>query len=82
MKLRVRFDLQLWNAAAMVLFILLAAIAYWLVDSFGKFEPLGFLDIVLLSLATFRLSHLFANDKIFDFIRVLAFDARAKTNKY
>ena len=66
--------LQLWNAAAMILFMLLAAGAFWLIDRSGQIKSLGFLDITVLSLAIFRLAHLFTDDKIFDFVRDLVFD--------
>src|SRR5690349_740876 len=66
--------LQLWNAAAMILFMLLAAGAFWLIDRSGQIKSLGFLDITVLALATFRLAHLFTDDKIFDFVRDLVFD--------
>jgi hypothetical protein len=78
MQSRAQSDLQLWNAAAMVLFVLLAATAFWLINRHGEIKPIGFLDATLLALATFRLSHLFTNDKIFDFVRVLVFDRRGR----
>jgi uncharacterized protein DUF1360 len=73
-----RSNLQLWNAAAMATFILLAATAFLFIDRYGEFKPVGFFEITLLVLATFRLSHLFTNDKIFDFVRVLAFDKKGR----
>ena len=69
-----RPKLQLWNAAAMALFAVLAAGAFWLIERNGEIKPLNFLDIAILALATFRLAHLFTDDKIFDFVRDLVFD--------
>lgn len=74
MRAPARSNLQLWNAAAMIVFILIAASAFWLIDRFGEIKTLNSFDIFLLALATFRLSHLFTNDKIFDFVRELVFD--------
>jgi hypothetical protein len=70
--------LQFWNAAAMVLFVLLATIAFWFVDRNGEAKTWDPLDIIVLALATFRLAHLFTNDKIFDFVRVFAFDQKGR----
>lgn len=78
MQSRGQSDLQLWNAAALVLFLLLAVTAFWFIDRHGEIKPFGFLDVTVLALATFRLSHLFTNDKIFDFVRVLVFDRKGR----
>jgi hypothetical protein len=69
-------DLQFWNAIALGLFALLAALAFWLVDRFGVQTSLDFFDFAVVTLATFRLAHLFTNDKIFDFVRALVFVRR------
>ena len=67
-------DLQFWNAIALALFIGLTAMAMWLVYRFGRsIETLDFIDLVILALASFRLAHLFTNDKIFDFVRAFVF---------
>ena len=66
-------DLQFWNAIALGLFVVLAALALWLIDRFGSEISLEFFDLAVLVLATFRLAHLFTNDKIFDFVRALVF---------
>ena len=67
-------ELQFWNAIALVIFILLAALALWLVARFGPDEiSLALFDFIVLALASFRLAHLFTNDKIFDFVRALEF---------
>jgi hypothetical protein len=70
--------MQVWNLAAMVLYVLLGAISLWLIDRHGEIKPLGALDLGILILATFRLSHLFTNDKIFDFVRVIVFDRKGQ----
>ncbi len=68
-------ELQFWNAIALVIFVLLAALSLWLIGSFGPDDiSLSFFDFTILALATFRLAHLFTNDKIFDFVRALVFD--------
>jgi Protein of unknown function (DUF1360) len=68
-------ELQFWNAIALAIFILLAGVALWLVARFGPDEiTVGFLDFLVLALASFRLAHLFTDDKIFDFVRALVFD--------
>jgi hypothetical protein len=69
-------DLQFWNAIALCLFVVLAALALWLIDRFGSETSLDFLDVFVLILASFRLAHLFTNDKIFDFIRAFVFVRR------
>ena len=69
-------DLQFWNAIALGLFVVLAVLALWLIERFGSESPLEFFDLVILVLATFRLAHLFTNDKIFDFVRALVFVRR------
>jgi len=68
-------ELQFWNAIALAIFILLAVLALWLIARFGPDEiTLGFLDFIVLALASFRLAHLLTDDKIFDFVRALVFD--------
>lgn len=70
----VQNDLQFWNAIALALFIALAAAALGLVYRFGQpVEALGGIDLTITVLASFRLAHLFTNDKIFDFVRALVF---------
>jgi hypothetical protein len=64
-----------WNAAAIVLFSLLVAVALWLIARFAlPVRALGFLDLTVLALASFRLAHLITDDRIFDFVRVAFFD--------
>jgi hypothetical protein len=70
-------ELQHWNAAALALFLLLGALSLWLIARFGPAEvDLGFFDLAVLALASFRLTHLVTDDKIFDFVRALFFDER------
>ena len=69
-------NLQFWNAIGLGLFVVLAALALWLIDRFGSEISLEFFDLVIIVLATFRLAHLFTNDKIFDFVRALLFVGR------
>jgi hypothetical protein len=48
-----------------------------LIARFGPAEiDLGFFDLAVLALASFRLTHLVTDDKIFDFVRALFFDER------
>lgn len=69
-------DLQFWNSIALGLFVVLAALALWLIARFGSDISIELLDLAILVLATFRLAHLFTNDKIFDFVRALVFVRR------
>jgi hypothetical protein len=70
-------ELQLWNALALALFALLGVLALWLIERYSP-RPIAVdaLDLAILMFATFRLAHLFTNDKIFDFVRALVFDRR------
>jgi hypothetical protein len=60
-----------WNAGAFVFFICLCALSVVLISRFATTDPanLGFFDLTVLGLATFRLVHLLTYDKIFDFVR-------------
>ena len=60
-----------WNVVALIFFICLCALSVGLISRFATIEPadLGFFDLILLGLATFRLVHLLTYDKIFDFVR-------------
>ena len=60
-----------WNVVAFIFFICLCALSVGLISRFATIEPadLGFFDLILLGLATFRLIHLLTYDKIFDFVR-------------
>lgn len=71
----VAHELQFWNAIALAIFLLLAALAVWLIARFGPDEiSLGLFDFLVLALASFRLAHLFTDDQIFYFVRALVFD--------
>ncbi|MGC1997441.1 MAG: hypothetical protein WA704_26450, partial [Pseudolabrys sp.] len=65
-----------WNAFSLLLFLALCAISFLLIYSYGSFEveKLGFLDLVLLGLASLRLIHLITYDRILDFARVVVMD--------
>jgi hypothetical protein len=77
-RLPTRPALQLWNVAAIAIFLCLGVSAFWLVNRFGDIKSLDYFDIIILALATFRLAHLFTNDKIFDFVRVLVFNSNGR----
>lgn len=77
-RLPARPNLQLWNVAAIAIFLSLGVGAFWLVERFGEVKSLDYFDVMILALATFRLAHLFTNDKIFDFVRVLVFNPNGR----
>jgi hypothetical protein len=59
----------------LLIFAVLGALALWLIDQYGVVPgDLDIVDVLVLALATFRLAHLFTDDKIFDFVRALVFD--------
>ncbi len=65
-----------WDGVALLVYLVLCALAVWLVARYGDFDParLGFYDLALLGLAAFRLIHLMTYDKIFDAVRALFMD--------
>ena len=65
-----------WDAIALAVFLALCALAVWLVAALGTLRPadIGFLDLVLMGLAAFRLVHLITYDKIFDMVRAAFMD--------
>lgn len=67
---------RFWNALALLFFVGLSAIAFWAIFSFADIDVdrLGFLDLALVGLATFRLIHLITYDRILDFARVAVMD--------
>jgi hypothetical protein len=71
-----RDEQYFWNGVALLGFLALCAVAVWLVATFGTAWPqsLGFLDLVLLGLAAFRLIHLLTYDKILDGVRAAFMD--------
>ena len=76
-----------WDGIALVVFIVLCALAVWLVAAFGALSPtdIGLLDLVLMGLAAFRLVHLITYDKIFDMVRAAFMDregTRLKTAEH
>ena len=74
---------RFWNAVAILLFAVLCAISMALILSYGRFdfEGLGFFDLVVLGLATFRVIHLITYDRILDFARVAVMDSNASQLK-
>ena len=75
-KQSVEQEQHFWNGIALVVFVTLCALAVWLVAAFGTLTPadIGFLDLVLMGLAAFRLVHLITYDKIFDMVRAAFMD--------
>jgi len=69
-----------WNAVALVFFLGLCALSVVLIARYSATGPadLGFLDLALLGLGTFRLVHLLTYDKIFDFVRDSVLDRSGK----
>jgi hypothetical protein len=67
---------RLWNAVAVLLFVLLCAISMALIFSYGRsdLENLGFFDLAVLGLATLRVILLITYDRILDFARVIVMD--------
>lgn len=65
-----------WNGVAMLVFVGLCAACIWLVAAAGTLDPasLGFFDLAVMGLATFRLVHLLTFDKIFDAVRAAFMD--------
>lgn len=65
-----------WNGVAIAVFALLCALSVLLVGRYGAVDPasLGFYDLVLMGLATFRLIHLLTYDRIFDVVRAAFMD--------
>jgi hypothetical protein len=70
-----------WNGIALILFILFGALSVVVIARFGTtdFSTLGFLDLTLLGLATFRLIHLLTYDKMFAAVRISFMDRRGRT---
>ena len=64
-------DQRSWNAVALAVFVGLAALSVVLVNRYADIQPsqLGFFDLTVLGLGTFRLVHLLTFDKIFEPIR-------------
>jgi hypothetical protein len=65
-------DRSFWNFTALVVFALLLLVCIWLIYRFQGMRMLWlftWLDLIIISLATFRLAHLFTYDKIFGFVR-------------
>ena len=70
-------DQHAWNALIFILFPVLVVVTYRLFESQGYLQTLFSLsvfDLLLISLATFRLIRLVCFDKIFSFARVVFYD--------
>ncbi len=80
----IRDEQSLWNTIALAVFLALCVLCVMLVARYGDFDfaALGFFDLTVLGLATFRLIHLLTYDKIFESVRAAFMDregARLKT---
>lgn len=65
-------DRSFWNFTSLIVFIALVVLCVYLIRYSGGVRMLwlfNWLDLVLISLATFRLAHLLTYDKIFGFVR-------------
>ncbi len=70
-------DQHIWNALIFILFPVLVVVTYRFLENWGvlqTFFSLTVFDLILISLATFRLIRLVCFDKIFSFARVLFYD--------
>lgn len=70
-------DQYIWNVVFTLLFVVLATVALAMLEDGGHigYGVLGFGDMLLLSLATFRLTRLFVYDAVTKFVRELFWDA-------
>ena len=75
---RIEQEQHFWNGVALIVYAALCALSVWLVARYGTIDPaaVGFLDLVLLGLAAFRLIHLLTYDKIFDVVRAAFMDRK------
>jgi hypothetical protein len=65
-------DRSFWNFTALIVFVALLVLSMYFIRRFDGMRMLWlftWLDLVIISLATFRLAHLFTYDKIFGFVR-------------
>jgi len=65
-------DRSFWNFTTLIVFVLLLLACIWLIYRFDGMRMLWlftWLDLIIISLATFRLAHLLTYDKIFNFVR-------------
>ena len=61
-----------WNGAAAIVFVVIALFAFAILEGWGvlgDLYQLDSLDLTVIALAAFRLTHLFTFDKIFNFVR-------------
>ncbi len=80
---RIEQEQHFWNGVALIVYAALCALSVWLVARYGTLDPaaIGFLDLVLLGLAAFRLIHLITYDKIFEPVRAAFMDRAGKRLK-
>lgn len=66
-------DQALWNAIFSAFFLLVLVVVFWGLtdglDQFGWLYLMSPIDIIIISLATFRITRLVTSDKIFAFVR-------------
>jgi uncharacterized protein DUF1360 len=69
---------RFWNLIALGVYVMLVAICVVLVARYGDLEidAIGFFDLTVMGLATFRLVHLLTYDKIFETVRAAFMDSR------
>ena len=68
-------DQGLWNFIFSALFVVLLVLSIWILYTLGRLPTaIPFFDIVLISLATFRLTRLFVYDFVTQFVRDLFLD--------
>ena len=75
---RLEEEQNFWSVIALVVFVVLCAISFVLIARCRTIEPadLGFFDLAVLGLGTFRLVHLLTYDKSFEVVRQLFMDAK------
>jgi len=78
-----RKEQHFWNGIALLVFAALCAIAVAIISRYGATDPaaLGFFDLLVMGLGTFRLIHLLTYDKIFEMVRVLFMDRKGEPLK-
>lgn len=65
-------DRSFWNFTSLIVFVALLLLCIYLIREAGGVRMLWLfntLDLVIISLATFRLAHLLTYDKVFGFVR-------------
>ncbi len=67
---------KVWHVVALLSFTAVCAVSFVLVSRYATLDPasLGFFDLAVLGLGTFRLVHLLTYDKIFEIVRASFMD--------